>query len=109
MSKGIITLCGSTKFYKTFQDVNKELTLQGYIVLPIGAVLDKTAEQDNKIFRLKAMLDELHKEKIAMSNAIFVLDVDGYIGKSTKSEIEFAKKHNKKIYYLSERNYKLCE
>ena len=103
MSKGIITLCGSTRFYETFLEVNNKLTAQGYIVLSIGVV--KSAA----VSKLKVMLDELHKEKIAMSNAILVIDVNGYIGKSTKSEIEFAKKHSKKIYYLSEWNDKLCE
>jgi hypothetical protein len=103
MSKGIITLCGSTRFYEMFLEVNNKLTAAGYIVLSIGVV--KSAA----VSKLKVMLDELHKEKIAMSNAILVIDVNGYIGKSTKSEIEFAKKHSKKIYYLSEWNYKLCE
>jgi len=37
-----------------------------------------------------------------MSDAIFVIDVDGYIGESTKSEIEFAKRHKKRIYYLKD-------
>ena len=103
MSKGIITLCGSTRFYEMFLEVNNKLTAAGYIVLSIGVV--KSAA----VSKLKVMLDELHKEKIAMSNAILVIDVNGYIGKSTKSEIEFAKKHSKKIYYLSEWNDKLCE
>ena len=109
MSKGIITLCGSTRFYETFLEVNNKLTAKGYIVLSIGVVKSAAVMLDKSDPELEAMLDELHKEKIAMSDAIFVIDVDGYVGESTKSEIEFAKKHNKRIYYLSERNYKLCE
>ena len=109
MSKGIITLCGSTRFYETFLEVNNKLTAAGYIVLSIGVVKSAAVMLDKSDAELETMLDELHKEKIAMSDAIFVLDVNGYIGKSTKSEIEFAKKHSKKIYYLSEWNYKLCE
>ena len=109
MSKGIIALCGSTRFYETFLEVNNKLTAQGYIVLSIGVVKSAAVMLDKSNSKLEVMLDELHKEKIAMSNAILVIDVNGYIGKSTKSEIEFAKKHSKKIYYLSEWNYKLCE
>ena len=47
------------------------------------------------------MLDALHREKITMSDSIFVINVDGYTGKSTKAEIEFAEKHGKRIYWLS--------
>ena len=48
----------------------------------------------------KKQLDDLHKEKILISDAIYVVNKDGYIGESTKSEIEFAKEHNKEIMYL---------
>ena len=50
----------------------------------------------------KAMLDELHKRKIDLADEILVLDVDGYIGDSTRSEIEYAKTHGKSILYLSD-------
>lgn len=46
------------------------------------------------------MLDDIHKRKIDMADEIFVINVDGYIGESTKSEIEYAKAHNKTINYL---------
>jgi hypothetical protein len=35
-----------------------------------------------------------------MSDAIFVVNVGWYIWESTRSEIEYAKKHNKEIMYL---------
>ncbi|MHB1692605.1 MAG: hypothetical protein ACYCUW_01805 [bacterium] len=98
--KGIITLCGSTRFFDTFREVNAMLTAQGYIVLSISVIIDKN-KQDDETLSLKKILDELHKEKIVMSDAIFVIDVDGYIGESTNKEIEFAKKHNKQIRYYS--------
>jgi hypothetical protein len=101
VAKGIITLCGSTRFYETFLAVNNSLTAKGYIVLSIGAVIDKAVMFDKSDIKLEKMLDKLHREKIAMSDSIFVIDVDGYIGKSTKSEIEFAEKHRKRIYRLS--------
>ena len=46
------------------------------------------------------MLDEMHKQKIDMSDEIYVINVEGYIGESTKNEIEYAKARGKKISYL---------
>ena len=46
------------------------------------------------------MLDEMHKQKIDMSDEIYVINVGGYIGESTKNEIEYAKEKEKKISYL---------
>ena len=48
----------------------------------------------------KEMLDDMHKRKIDMADEIFVINVNGYIGESTKSEIEYAKLHGKKVNYL---------
>ena len=99
--KGIITLCGSTRFYETFLEVNNKLTAKGYIVLSIGVVKSKTVMLDKSDAELEKMLDNLHREKILMSDSIFVIDQDNYIGESTKGEIEFAEKHEKQIYRLS--------
>ena len=97
----VITLCGSTKFKAEFMKVQKELTLKGYIVISVGCFGHSgdiiTDEQ-------KIMLDNMHKRKIDMADEIFVINVDGYIGESTKSEIEYAKSHNKKINYLVDIN-----
>ena len=99
--KGIITLCGSTRFYETFLEVNNKLTAKGYIVLSIGVVKSKAVMLDKSDPELETMLDALHREKILMSDSIFVIDKDDYIGESTKSEIEFTEKHGKRIYRLS--------
>ena len=85
----IITLCGSTRFKDLFLEAARDLTLQGWIVLMPGVFghadnFEWTEEQ-------KKNLDELHLEKIRMSNAIFVLNYEEYIGESTKKEIEYAK------------------
>ena len=48
------------------------------------------------------MFDKVHKEKIKLAVAILVVDVDKYIGKSTRSEIEYAKSLNKEIIYYSD-------
>lgn len=97
----VITLCGSTKFKAEFMKVQKELTLKGYIVISVGCFGHSgdvvTDEQ-------KIMLDNMHMRKIDMADEIFVINVGGYIGESTKSEIEYAKSHNKKVNYLVDIN-----
>ncbi len=97
----VITLCGSTKFKAEFMKVQKELTLKGYIVISVGCFghSGDVITDDQKI-----MLDNMHKRKIDMADEIFVINVDGYIGESTKSEIEYAKSHNKKVNYLVDIN-----
>lgn len=93
----VITLCGSTKFKNEFMRVQKELTLSGYIVISVGCF-----GHSGDIFtdEQKIMLDEMHKRKIDMADEIFVINVGGYIGNSTRSEIEYAEAHNKKVNYL---------
>ena len=89
----VITLCGSTKFKDEFMRVQKELTLEGYIVISVGCF-----NHSGDVFtdEQKIMLDDMHKRKIDMADEIF----DGYIGSSTRSEIEYAEVHNKKVNYL---------
>lgn len=93
----VITLCGSTKFKDAFMKAQKELTLKGNIVISVGCFGHSgdvfTDEQ-------KIMLDDMHKRKIDMADEIFVINVNGYIGDSTKSEIKYAKEHGKKVMYL---------
>lgn len=93
----VITLCGSTKFKDEFLKVQSELTLDGYIVISVGVFGHTDGEADEET---KIMLDDIHKRKIDMSDGIFVVNKDGYIGESTKSEIEYAKSNGKFIKYL---------
>lgn len=93
----IITLCGSTRFKEYFLQAARDLTLKGWIVLMPGVFghaddIDLTVDQ-------KSQLDKLHLEKIIRSSAILVLNIGGYIGASTSSEIDFAQAHNIKVYY----------
>lgn len=94
----VITLCGSTRFKDQFESEMKRLTLEGNIVISVG--LFGHLEGIDMNGETKKMLDELHKRKIDLSDEIFVINVGGYIGKSTSGEIEYAKKHEKKIRYL---------
>jgi hypothetical protein len=48
------------------------------------------------------MLDDMHKRKIDMADEIFVINVHGYIGESTRSEIEYAKRTGKTVRYLEQ-------
>lgn len=95
----VVTLCGSTKFKDEFMVAQKQLTLQGYIVISVGLF---GHSGDNEGWQIKEMLDDIHKRKIDMSYEIFVINKDGYIGESTRSEIEYAKSNNKTIRYLEE-------
>jgi len=92
-----ICLCGSTKFKEEFNELNKILTLKGYIVEMPGVFMH---QGDNISDEEKIELDELHKSKIADCDLIFIINKDGYIGQSTKSEIDWAKSIGKEIVYL---------
>ena len=96
----VITLCGSTKFKKEFEEINKKLTLEGNVVLSLGIFSHTDGEQlsDEQI----KMLKDIHKQKIAMSDEIFVINKNSYIGNGLKEEIEYAKQLNKGISYLEE-------
>ena len=95
----VITLCGSTKFKDDFLKEQKRLTLEGHIVISVGLF---GHSGDNEVWTdgIKEMLDNMHKRKIDMADEIFVINKDGYIGTSTKSEIEYAIKTNKKVNYM---------
>ena len=94
----IVTICGSSKFKDEILKANQDLTMLGYMVFIDGVF----AHADNvEMFEEeKKQLDDLHKEKILISDAIYVVNKDGYIGDITKSDIEYAKEHNKEIMYL---------
>lgn len=106
----VITLCGSTRFKDEFLKTQKELTLKGNIVISVGLfghsgdkeVWDNMTE--GAFTKTKEMLDDMHKRKIDMADEIYVINVGGYIGESTKSEIEYAKKQGKKVNYLERLN-----
>ena len=95
----VITLCGSTKFKDDFLREQKRLSLEGNIVISVG-MFGHSGDSEVWADGVKEMLDDMHKRKIDMADEIFVINKGGYIGSSTKSEIEYAKKTNKKINYM---------
>ena len=95
----IITLCGSTRFKDEYLAEQKRLTLEGNIVISVG-MFGHSGDNDVWSANTKEMLDDMHKRKIDLADEIFVINPGGYIGQSTKSEIEYAKKTNKVVKYL---------
>lgn len=95
----IITLCGSTKFRDEFIEAQKRLTLEGNIVISVG-LFGHAGDEEVWQEKTKIMLDDMHKRKIDLADEIFVINVGGYIGSSTRSEIEYAKNTNKQVNYL---------
>ena len=95
----VVCLCGSTKFKEQFIEENFHQTMAGNIVLTVGFF----SHSDKKYvptFYEKEKLDELHKRKIDLADEILVLNVGGYIGESTRSEIEYAERTGKDVRYL---------
>lgn len=101
----VVTLCGSTKFKDDFMRVQKELTLQGCIVISVG-LFGHSGDDEVWNKGTKQMLDDMHKRKIDMADEIYVINKNGYIGSSTKSEIEYAKSKGIPIIYMETNNEK---
>ena len=102
----VITLCGSTKFKEEFYEVQKRLTLEGNIVISVGLFGHSGDSEvwdgmdEGTLSKTKEMLDDMHKRKIDMADGIYVINVGGYIGESTRSEIGYAKALGKAVDYL---------
>lgn len=119
----IVCLCGSTRFYEEFQRANYEETMAGRIVLSVGfyphtsrqiVTVDGCMGPEERIVLVqhgenvgctpeqKVALDELHKRKIDLADEVLVLNVGGYIGESTRGEIEHAELTGKPVRYLEQ-------
>ena len=95
----VITLCGSTRFKDAFMETQKCLTLEGNIVISVG-LFGHSGDDEVWNEGTKEMLDDMHKRKIDLADEIFIINVGGYVGSSTKSEIEYAKMMGKPVKYL---------
>ena len=95
----VLTLCGSTRFKEAFLSAQKKLTLEGNIVISVG-LFGHSGDYEVWTEGTKEMLDDMHKRKIDMADGIFVINVGGYIGESTRSEIEYALASGKTVEYL---------
>jgi len=95
MKRKVYTLCGSVKFMDKILEIHENLELEGYVVIGIVQHIRQkpyTPEEEE-------LLDVIHRIKIDMADAIYVVNVNGYIGSSTQGEIEYAKKTGKEITY----------
>ena len=97
MKRKVVTLCGSVRFWDKIQEVSERLELENeYVVIGIiPHMMDRDLTENEK-----DLLGEFHLKKIDLSDAIYVVNVDGYIGESVKKEIEYAKEKGKEIIYL---------
>lgn len=103
----IVVLCGSTRFYDEFQAANYRFTMQGLIVLSVGFyphAVEKSGHGEGVGHDSveKVALDELHKRKIDLADSVFVINVGGYVGRSTLSEIRYAVNVGKPIEWLED-------
>jgi hypothetical protein len=98
----IVCLCGSTRLADTFNEWCQRLTYEGKIVLSIEIVTPQCRDNGPQFpnHELKSMLNELHLRKIDLADEVMILNVGGYIGESTRKEIEYAKNAGKTIRYL---------
>lgn len=92
----VITICGSMKFKKEMIDIATKLELKGYVVIQCVYFADDRELTEDEL----KLLSQLHYKKIEISDAIYVVNINGYIGESTKQEILYAKTLNKEILSL---------
>lgn len=108
----IVCLCGSTRFKDAFDEANYQETMAGRIVLSVGFFMHATGNRHGGRIgatpEQKLALDELHKRKIDLADEVLVLNVDGYIGDSTRSEIAYALQHEKPVRYLESPENRGC-
>ena len=94
----VITICGSLKFEKDIKYWAEKLTLEGNCVLsiiyPISTDLGVYTPEQRRFFA------EAHYKRIDLSDALFVVNKNGYIGDSTQKEIEYAKARGKEVIFL---------
>ena len=104
MRPKVVCLCGSTRFKDAFDEANYRETMAGRIVLSVGFFMHATGNRHGECIgatpKQKVALNVLHKRKIDLADEIFVLNINGYIGESTRSEIEYAEAHGKPVRYL---------
>ncbi len=104
----IVCLCGSTRFKEVFDEANYRETMAGRIVLSVGFFMHATGNRHGEGVgatpEQKVALDALHKRKIDLCDEVFVLNVGGYIGDSTRSEVEYAKRIGRPVRWLEPDN-----
>lgn len=92
----VITICGSMRYSKEMMKISEELELKkGYAVIQCVYNVDGLKYEGIDA----SILDKIHRKRIDISDAIYVVNIDGYIGNSTKKEIEYALNSGKEVIY----------
>ena len=99
----VITICSSLKFIKEIQFYTEKLSLEGNCVLSI--MIPKKNNENYTSEEIRS-LGLGHIKKIDLSDAIFVINKNGYIGDAVKGEIEHAIRTNKEVIYLENIDFK---
>ena len=103
----IVCLCGSTRFMDHFHEAGWKFTLDGEIVLSVGVAKHVETPDGGHVGEALGpdvceRLDELHFRKIDLADRVYVLNVEGYIGRSTAREIAYAVAKGKEIGFLEQ-------
>lgn len=96
MKVKVITICGSMRYQKEMMKIAEELELKKWYTV-IQCIYNVDGKKYEGVDA--SILDKLHKIKIDISDAIYVVNIDGYIGSSTRNEIEYAIKNGKEVIY----------
>ena len=96
----VVLLIGSTKFKDVFLEVEEKLALKGYLIFT-PSVYNQSGEVPECGVDTKKILDTAPNIKICRSEIVVFFDKDGYIGSSTKKQIEWAELLNKPVLYYS--------
>lgn len=101
-TREIVCLCGSTKFEGAYKSEQFRLTVEGKIVLTVAGCWkdDHTHDWDEIDDEDKKELDELHLDKIDLADRVHVLNVGGYIGESTRNEVDHAIETGTEVTWL---------
>lgn len=90
------TICGSMKFAEDMKKIAYDLEVsKGYNILQCVYCKDNIVPTEDELLKL----EDAHYRKIDLSDGIYVVNMDGYIGTSVKKEIEYAERHGKEVLY----------
>ncbi len=93
----VVTICGSMKFNKEMMVIARQLeTKNGWAV--IQCIYSQKRDKMDNIQEMHN-IENAHYRKIEVSDAIYVVNIGGYIGEATKRAIAYAKKMGKEIIY----------
>ena len=93
-NRKIVTICGNKEFKTEIEELQQDLTVQGYFVFIDGVYSydDLLPEEINQLL-------ETQKDKILISDIVYIVNKDNKIDDMIQKEIDYAMEHNKKIIY----------